>query len=97
MYDSVFSTESYDWIDTFFERIAAWIILWWLELKLYAIAFGYDIAKALIDQLGIVQEIESSIDALDSQTFRLLSYLNVFEGITIILSSYATRMVLAFT
>lgn len=94
LYDSVFSTESYSWIDTVFERVAAWLVLWWLEMKLWTIAFGYDIAKAMIEQLGIVQHIESSISALNSQTFRLLSYLNIFEGINIILSSYATRMVL---
>lgn len=94
LYDSVFTTESYDWIDTFFERVAAWLVLWWLELKLWTIAFGYDIAKAIIEQLGIIQQLESSIAALNNQTFRLLDYLNIFEGINIILSSYATRMVL---
>ncbi|ASP40350.1 hypothetical protein CHH28_17440 [Bacterioplanes sanyensis] len=94
LYESVFSTDSYTWIDTFFERVAAWLVLWWLEIKLWTIAFGYDIAKELIEQLGIVQQLESSIAALNNQTFRLLAYLNIFEGINIIMSSYATRMIL---
>ncbi len=94
LYDSVFTTESYDWIDTFFERIAAWLVLWWLELKLYTIAFGYDIAKVLIEQLGIIDQIEAAIDGINNQIFQLLDYLNVFEALNIVLSGHAARMVL---
>lgn len=94
LYDSVFSTESYDWIDTFFERIAAWIVLWFLELKMWTIAFGYDIAKAIIEQLGIIDQIESSISGINDQIYGLLDYLNVFEALNIVLSGHAARMVL---
>ncbi len=94
LFDSIFSTSSYAWIDTFFERIAAWLVLWWLELKLWTIAFGYDIAKLLIEQLGIIDQIESAIDSINNQVFKLLDYLNVFEALNIVLSGHAARMVL---
>lgn len=94
MYDSLFTTESYSWIDTFFERVAAWVVLWWLELKLYGIAFTYDVAQHIIQQLGIMNQLRGALSGLDSQVYAFLDYLNVFEALNIILSAYATRMIL---
>ncbi|MCA6058306.1 DUF2523 domain-containing protein [Thalassolituus sp. ST750PaO-4] len=94
MYDSLFTTESYTWIDTVFERVAAWLILWWLEIKLFAVAFSYDIAVHLVQQLGIVNQIKSTMSGLNQQVYAFLDYLNVLEALNIVLSAHAARLVL---
>lgn len=92
--DSVSGTGAYGWIDTVLERAAAWVIVAWLEFKIWSLSFSYNVASLIIDSLGITQQIESRLNGLSSEIYAFVSWLRIIEGLNIVFSSYAATMIM---
>ena len=94
LFSSVFSTDSYTFIDTFFERAVAWVMLAWLELKISSIAFAYDIAYQLVTNLGIGDEIEYYLAEMDAKYVDFFVWLNLPQCINTMLSAHVATFVM---
>jgi hypothetical protein len=92
--DSVSGTGAYGWIDTVLERSAAWVIVSWLEFKIWSLTFSYNVASLVIESLGITQQIESRLNGLSSQVYAFVSFLRIIEALNIIFSAHAATMIM---
>lgn len=92
--DSISGTGAYGWIDTVFERAAAWLIVSWLEFKIWSLSFSYNVASLIIESLGITQQIESRLNGLSSEIYAFVSWLRIIEALNIIFSAHAATMIM---
>ena len=89
-----FSNGLYESADSIFQRIAAWVIVWMLEAKLFMLSLGLEIAELFIDALGISEVLNSAFASLDSKVANFVTYLKIPEAINILISAYTTRFVM---
>lgn len=94
MFDSFFSTDAYGWVDTFFERAAAWVIYSWIDFKIWSLQFSYNVASMVIESLGVTQEIESRLSGMSSEIYAFVSWLRIIEALNIIFSAHAATMIM---
>lgn len=92
--DSVSGTGAYGWIDTFFERAAAWVIYSWIDFKIWALQFSFNVSSMVIDSLGITQQIENRLSGLNSEIYAFVSWLRIIEALNIVFSAYAATMIM---
>ena len=43
VFDALFATDANGFFETLFERAAAWVILSWIEFKVWALSFSFDV------------------------------------------------------
>jgi len=88
-------------IYTFFTELYAWLIIKYTTYKigflLTMLQFSWDVAKEILVQLSITQEIENALATLPPETVSHLSFFNVISGINLILNAAITRFVMRFT
>ena len=89
-----FSDGLYEAADNVFQRMAAWVIIWILEAKLFMLGLGIDVAELFIEALGISELLNSAFSSLDSKISNFVYYLKIPEAINILISAYATRFVM---
>lgn len=80
--------------DSYWERLVIWIIISYLELKLYMLELAYDLAAQIISAVGLSEAIQSAWSSLPPATASTLTYLRVPEAINMIMSAYVTRFIL---
>lgn len=81
---------------SFFQQIQAYIFIWWLKFKIFAVQHAWGVASAVIAQLGISTAIDSAWNAIDSTTMSYLTFFKVPDAINVLVSARVTRMVLSF-
>jgi len=92
---SWFSDGLYEAADNLFQRMAAWVIIWILEAKLFMLGLGIEIAELFIEALGISDLLNSAFSSLDSKVSNFVYYLKIPEAINILISAYTTRFVMS--
>lgn len=80
--------------DAYWERIIIWLLIAYLEAKLYMLEIAYEIASSLISSVGISDAINSAWTNIPVTARAVLTYLKIPEGINIIISAAVTRFVL---
>ncbi|WP_420590313.1 DUF2523 family protein [Bacterioplanoides sp.] len=89
-----FDDTSYQWADTMLERISAWVIVWWLESKLFIFQLSLNIAEGVVSTLGISEAISALLGGVDSKIANFIFWLKIPEAINTILSAYGVRMIM---
>lgn len=84
----------YEYTDTVFERLSAWLIVFYLEYKLWALEFAWAIASVLLDGLDISSKLDLAWGAIDSTMLNVLTFFKVPEGLNVIISAFTTRFVM---
>ncbi len=78
----------------------SWIIIKVTTFKishyLFLLQFASDIAKDILIQLNISEEIKSALTALPTQTVEQLNFFNIINGINLIINAFVTRFVMRF-
>lgn len=82
--------------DSYWERIIVWLLIAYLEAKLYMLEIAYEIASALITAVGISDAINSAWTNVPVTARAVLTYLKIPEAINMIISAVITRFVLGF-
>ena len=80
--------------DSYWERIVVWLLIAYLEAKLYMLEIAYEIASALISAVGISDAINNAWSSVPTDARAVLTYLKIPEGINMIISAYITRFIL---
>jgi len=88
------STGIYESADTILERVAAWYIVWHLELKMFWLQMAVSVAEGFIDGIGISGLINSALGGIDSAVSGIVFYLKIPEAINMILSARVARLIL---
>lgn len=89
-----FEVGSYKWADTMLERIASWVIVWWLEAKLFALQLSLSIAETFISALGISDTIQAALNGLPDKVTSFVLWLKIPEALNTIISAYGVRIVM---
>lgn len=90
----VFFNDLPDKSDAYWERIIVWLLISYLEAKLFFLEISYEIASALIDSIGLSDAINSAWSNIPSAPRAVMTYLKIPEAINMIMSAYVTRFLL---
>ncbi len=80
--------------DSYWERIIVWLLIAYLEAKLYMLEIAYEIASALIETIGLSDAINAAWSNIPVNARAVLTYLKIPEGINMIISAFVTRFIL---
>lgn len=94
VFDALFTTDANGFFETLFERAAAWVILSWIEFKVWALSFSFDVALLVVESLDITGQIESQLSGLSATMYAWVSYLRILEGVNMLLSAYGSVMIM---
>jgi hypothetical protein len=83
-----------------FVSLYSWVIIkitiWNFTALMYSLQFSFDIAKEIMQQLNITNEMNNLLATLPPDTYQQLQFFNVIEGINLLLNAAATRFVMSF-
>lgn len=86
-----------DGIPSFFERVAAWAVQFYVYLKftiyLESIKFSWGVAKVILQDLSITQHLESMFNYLPSSLRAFAFDCRIVDAINVVLNAYVTRIV----
>ena len=99
-----FFNEILTWIGTgiyeFATETFAWIIIkvmiFKIESQIFLMGYAWDVAKEILSQLNISEEIKSALSALPTQTVEHLNFFNIINGINLIINAFMTKFVMRF-
>lgn len=94
----------YDWItsgiyDFVVEVVSFFIVKWTLfsiELKTLVLQFSWDIARDIISDLKISEQLSSALGVLPPDVRAKMDFFNITSGINLVLNSLITRYVMGF-
>ena len=84
----------YEFADSVLERVAAWFIIWHLELKLTLLSVAAAMADALIDSFNIAGEIEKLLGKVDAKLLAFVVWLRIPEALSMMLSAHVVRFII---
>lgn len=84
----------YEFADSVLERVAAWFIIWHLELKLTFLSVAAAMADALIDSFNIAGEIEKLLGKVDAKLLAFVVWLRIPEALSMMLSAHVVRFII---
>jgi hypothetical protein len=106
LYTSVvnFFTSAWNWLTTGIYDVLIWSYTQFIEyytlaglkFKLFALTFGWDIAKSIIIDMQLSQKLQAFFSVLPPDVSVNVTALRIPEGIGLILTAYITRYVLRF-
>jgi len=67
-----------------------------LTTTLWAMSFGWDVAKAILENFGLSELLNDAWSYLDSKAASLLIYLNVPEAINMLTTAFVTKFTMRF-
>lgn len=70
--------------------------IWTVKTAVAAMSFAWDVAKSLIEQIGLSDYMASVWSAIPGQYQSWLAYLNIPDGVANIITAGATRIALRF-
>ncbi len=94
VFDALFTTDANGFFETLFERAAAWVILSWIEFKVWLLSFSFDVALLVVESLDITGQIETQLSGLSATMYAWVSYLRILEGVNMLLSAYGSVMIM---
>ena len=74
--------------------LAAQGFIFYIEAKLYAVTFAWDIAQVVIAELNISAQLQSVWGMIDSQTMNTLAFFRIPEALNLILAAFPTKLIL---
>lgn len=80
--------------DSYWERLIIWIIIAYLELKVYMIEIAYDFASQFIQSLGLSEAIQQAWATIPAPIASTFSYLRIPEAVNMLMSACLTRFLL---
>ena len=90
------SSGIYDFATETFASIIIKVMIFKVESQLFLMGYAWDVAKEILAQLNIIQEIKSALSALPTQTVEHLNFFNIINGINLIINAFMTRFVMRF-
>lgn len=82
----------YDFFYNAAKEIVAYMVIGYIEFKIWAMQFSWDVAKTIMQNLRIGDQINTALSGLDSTVISYLNFFRVFEGLNLIIQAYVTRL-----
>lgn len=94
----------YEWVAsgvyTFFVDLWAWVALkamtWWFDALLWKLTFVWDVASEVISSLGVANEINARLAALEPNSAALVRYAKVPEALNLVATAGVSNVLLRF-
>lgn len=84
----------YDFFVEVFTELTIWGVTFYIEAKIFAIGFAWDVAAGLLETLDISRYIQQAWSSLDSQLVSFLTRYRIPEALNLIIQAYLTRFVM---
>lgn len=91
------STGIYDFADEFLKQATAYYVIAVIKAKIAALGFAWDVAKIVLQNIGLSQYISNAWTSFSPQMLGYLSFFKVPEALNIVVQAYVTRIVLSIT
>lgn len=88
------STGIYEFTEQAFKEATAWYVVGVVKAKIYLMGFAWDVAKIVLQNIGLSQFIASTWGSLDNQLVGYLTFFKVPDALNIVIQAYVTRFVL---
>ncbi len=85
----------YDFADSLLVQLGSWYVIWSFQMQLIAINFAWDVAKAVIENIGLSDLINQAWGNIDSSIMGYLVQFRIVDGLNVLLNAYVTRYVLS--
>lgn len=89
-----FSTGIYEFAEQAFKEATAWYVVAVVKAKIYMVGFAWDVAKIVLENIGLSQFVNSAWGALSPKLIGYLTFFKVPDALNIVIQAYATRFVL---
>ena len=93
-----FWTYLFDDMPSALERFWAWLLQYWVQMKLYAqlelMKFSWGVAKAMIENLSIMSQITAQISVLPIDARQALIDMRLFDAINLLIQAWMTKFVM---
>ncbi|HEX8376762.1 MAG TPA: DUF2523 family protein [Pedobacter sp.] len=89
-----FSSGIYLFFEEWFKEAVAWFVVATVKAKIWAVGFSWDVAKIVLQNLGLSQYISSAWAGLDSQVLGYVTFFRIPDALNIIFQAYVTRLTL---
>lgn len=84
----------------FFGRAYNWVIqkaiVYWLEMKLAFMQMGWSIAKGVLGDLGVFDQLQQAFSGLSADVLSVLNFFGIPQAINILITGGMTRFILRF-
>lgn len=92
----IWNTGIYDFFTEFVEWFVIKLATLYIEMKIGAVQFAWDVAQGVMAELNISAAIEEAFGYLPSDTRAALTFFRVPESVNVLVSGLLTRFVLRF-
>lgn len=90
-----FSTGIYSFAEDALKEATAWYVVGVVKAKIYMIGFAWDVAKIVLQNIGLSAFISEAWSHLDSQIVGYLTFFKVPDALNILIQARITRFVLS--
>lgn len=88
------STGIYVFFEEAFKEATAWYVVAVVKAKIYMVGFAWDVAKIVLENIGLSQFINTAWGSLNPKLIGYLTFFKMPEALNIVIQAYATRFVL---
>lgn len=86
-----FFGEINSWLESVFIELSSWVVVWYINAKIYAIQVAWSIAQSVLANTNISALIKNAWSGLDSTLVGYLTFFRLPEAINIMLQAHVTR------
>ncbi len=90
------SSGIYDLITAAFAQFVIWATVSAIEFKIFILKFSWDIASQILENIGIIDLLVQQAGFLSEEHRAILSWLNFWDGLNLIINAGVTRYVMSF-
>lgn len=84
----------YDFFEELLEEAVAWMVIAKMEFMLWTLKFSWGVAKQIMFNLGIGDQLGSAFSSLDPMVLGYLNFFRVPESLNVIVQACITKFVL---
>lgn len=88
------STGIYEFTEQALKEATAWYVVGVVKAKIYMIGFAWDVAKIVLQNIGLSQFINATWGNLSPQLIGYLTFFKVPDALNVLIQAYVTRFVL---
>lgn len=91
-----FTNGIYDFFKEALSALTKVLIYSYLQTQLFAIEIAHDAVMSLLDDVGVIDQVDSAFGSLPAEVRSGLSFFRIPESVGVIFSAFATRWAMAF-
>ncbi|ROR99919.1 uncharacterized protein DUF2523 [Sinobacterium caligoides] len=89
-----FTVDVYTFFNEALVQLGSYVVIWMFKAKMVAMVFAYEVAVAVLDNIGLSAMINSAWGGIDSKIMGIITAFRIPDAINVLLNAYVTRFIL---